>query len=236
MKLIKELTQLIETPAPPLRRGWYIVTVSKGTVIDGPFQNRAQAEEELDTSSNYVNKHIYSVKYVDKGDTFETHTTNEEKDPHAWVQKAVNKILDSGDRKALLDKPMRELIYIVQRAEDAGALAFTSADKLQAYIEAWREQQAVSESATTAMFTLQQRVGKAAQWEDLTSEKVTGKEAQEFLDADQDNDIEQRAISTDGQVMLKPSQRKRPAGKDVLARDASPEVHKRNREFFDKHL
>lgn len=350
MKLIKELTQLAE--AAPLRRGWYIVTVAKDTVVAGPFENRAQAEQELASNdASYANKRVYTVKYVDKvaeakvhprlsiinaaladmveedgeelslaelerklqavakkhgltpaevnevrdacadaiGGPFEDYPVKEERDPYAWMQKAVDKILDAGDREELLSKPMRELIYIVQRAEGAGRLEYAPTQRLQPFIQAWREKRGVKEgrfddalngwyivnkkteqvlptkfktqddaqkhlmtkmfanhqnftvkmfeSVAAATFTLQQRE-RGKKWEDLSTEKFTGKEAQEFLDADPEpeRDVEFRAISIDAETVLKPTPKRRPRGKDVLARDASPEVHKRNREFFDKHL
>ena len=64
MNLMKELTRLTETA--PLKRGWYVVTVAKDTPVAGPFENRAQAEKELESDANYVNKSVYRVKYVDK--------------------------------------------------------------------------------------------------------------------------------------------------------------------------
>lgn len=69
----------------------------------------------------------------------------ETKDPHAWMQAAVDKILDAGNRHELLKKGDRELVYLVQRAEKAGGLAFATAAKLRQYIDAWRAKQEVAE-------------------------------------------------------------------------------------------
>lgn len=99
------------------------------------------------------------------------------------------------------------------------------------------------EDAKSDQFILQQRsgVGSKAKWVNMTADLVTRDEAQEFLDAAYDpdeHDFEERAIATDGSEILHPSKKRnaKPEGKNVLARDASPEVHKRNDEFFKKYL
>jgi len=91
--------------------------------------------------------------------------------------------------------------------------------------------------ATEPKFVLQQR-WKSGKWEELDDSLLSREEAQEFLDKspETDSDVEERAISTDGKTILKPNKKPVPKSKDVLAKDASPGVHKRNREFFDKYL
>ena len=219
---------------------------------------------------------------------------NEAKDPHAWMQAAVNKILDAGNREELMKKGDRELVYIVQQAKNAGALRFTTAAKLRRFIDGWRAKQGVKEAQrfgepidgwfvvskktgelvsrpfaskdeaqkhlmtkmfanhqdfkvekhgevkeATAMFKLQQRSGNG-KWEDLSDEVMSGPEAQEFLDSSPETDpgVEERAVCVDpkNKTVLHPKGKVVPKGKDVLSKDASPAVHKRNREFFDKYL
>lgn len=93
--------------------------------------------------------------------------------------------------------------------------------------------------ANEPKFVLQQR-WKGGQWEELDDALFSREEAQQFLDdspGEEDLDVEERAISTDGKEILRPKKKDTgPKGKDVLARDASPEVHKRNADFFDKNL
>ena len=93
--------------------------------------------------------------------------------------------------------------------------------------------------ANEPKFVLQQR-WKGGAWEELDDGLHTRDDAQEFLDnspGEEDVDVEERAISTDGKEILKPKKKaSAPSGKDTLARDASPEVHKRNADFFDKNL
>jgi len=84
-------------------------------------------------------------------------------------------------------------------------------------------------------FILQQRDGK--EWKKLADELYTHDEAQEFLNASKNDDprVKERAVSVDGKTTLHPHL-KNPKTKDVLARHASKEVHKRNADFFDKYL
>lgn len=86
-------------------------------------------------------------------------------------------------------------------------------------------------------FKVQQRDDVHTEWEDLADELYSRAEAQEFLDTAEIDDpkVEERAISVDGKIKLYPKLKNKKT-KDVLARHASPEVHKRNKDFFDKHL
>lgn len=96
---------------------------------------------------------------------------------------------------------------------------------------------AVIES-TEPKFVLQQR-WQGGKWEELDDALFSRADAQEFLDnsPETDADVEERAVSTDGKEILRPKKKDAgPHGKDVLARDASPEVHQRNADFFDKHI
>jgi hypothetical protein len=88
----------------------------------------------------------------------------------------------------------------------------------------------------TTMFTLQVRHDNG-KWEDV-GDGLLRHEAQDMLDDDIDAEVgvEYRAISFDKKEVLRPKRKAQPKGKDVLARNASPEVHQRNAEFFKKHL
>lgn len=103
-------------------------------------------------------------------------------------------------------------------------------------IELFAARNSITESKEM-MFKVQQRDDSHSKWEDLADELYTKEEAQEFLDTSDSDDfrVEERAISTDGKVILRPTPKNKKT-KDVLARNASPEVHKRNKDFFDKHL
>ena len=95
---------------------------------------------------------------------------------------------------------------------------------------------ALSLGDQTTMFTLQVR-HDSGKWEDV-GDGLLRHEAQEMLDDGIDDEVgvEYRAVSFDKKEVLRPKRKAQPKGKDVLARDASPEVHKRNADFFDKHL
>jgi hypothetical protein len=77
-------------------------------------------------------------------------------------------------------------------------------------------------------------------WENLANILYSREEAQEALDDNADHgqlDYEERAMGTDGKTVLRAT--KKPVksdGGDKLSRHMPPEVHKRNKEFFDKHL
>ena len=91
--------------------------------------------------------------------------------------------------------------------------------------------------ASNLQFKVQQRDDVNPQWEDLADELYSKSEAQEFLDTSDNDDpkVEERAISTDGKVKLYPKAKNKKT-KDFLSRNASPEVHKRNADFFAKNL
>ncbi len=61
------------------------------------------------------------------------------RDPYASTGVSVGKVLDAGDRKALLKKSDKELAAIIQRASDSGSLRYAPTQRLLPYIKAWRE-------------------------------------------------------------------------------------------------
>lgn len=77
-------------------------------------------------------------------------------------------------------------------------------------------------------------------WENITDHLYSREEAQEALDDNADHgqlDYEERAVGTDGKTFLRAKKKPVKAdGGNKLSRDMPPEVHQRNKEFFDKHL
>ena len=159
--------------------------------------------------------------------------------PHAWVETEVHKVLDSGDKVALLKKDDAALIHLVQRAvKSHGSLPFAPSQVIAAFVKTWRKKAEKVAEAVAPMFKIQQRWGSVP-WTDISTIPLSAEEAQEFLDDSStagEPDVEERAVSLDGKVVLRKKTKVQPKGKDVLSRDASPEVHRRNREFFKKHL
>lgn len=91
------------------------------------------------------------------------------------------------------------------------------------------------EASEEKMFILQTQNPASKKWEDLSDEPVTRADAEEFLsDHDDDSDPE-RAVEVHGNEHIYPS-KKRKTSKDVPAEKASSTVHKRNKDFFDRHL
>lgn len=84
-------------------------------------------------------------------------------------------------------------------------------------------------------FKLQSADSNKGNWEDLSDEPVSREDALEFLDQSPDDHLSKhRAVGVDAkEVLLRPV---KPDTKSTLARHASPTVHKRNADFFDKYL
>jgi hypothetical protein len=173
---------------------------------------------------------------------------SEAKDPHAWLEKKVHAILNKGDKAALLKKSDKDLVWLVLQARDAGELHYAKTQVVLPFVQSWRAKHSATEGVAsslksalglgdqTTMFTLQVRHDNG-KWEDV-GDGLLRHEAQDMLDDDIDAEVgvEYRAISFDKKEVLRPKRKAQPKGKDVLARDASPEVHRRNAEFFKKHL
>ena len=78
---------------------------------------------------------------------------------------------------------------------------------------------------------------RGTRWERVASEPVSREDAEEWLSQNtSDPDYVHRARAVSGGEILYPRGGRAGEPRSTLARDASPEVHKRNADFFDRHL
>ena len=98
-----------------------------------------------------------------------------------------------------------------------------------------RELLSLNESKATK-FKLQTTAKHKNKWEDLADEEYNRDDVEEFFKTADDEDAEYRAVGIDAKETLTPPKKVAREPNGPLARKASPEVHKRNAEFFKKHL
>lgn len=98
-----------------------------------------------------------------------------------------------------------------------------------------KELLALRESKATK-FKIQVTAKHKNKWEDLADEEYSREDVAEFFKTADDEDAEYRAVGIDAKETINQPKKIAREPNGPLSRDASPQIHKKNAEFFKKHL